>query len=337
MARWNCSAARYPAFERCNWSCGKMRFLYLSTSSCGKVGLRITSANNSRVWSRFSTRPPVVTVLVRVDSPEFAVSVAPSASTFSAMSLLERVFVPSRSNVAVVLETPRYSGLSASPPVNTTICMLKVGTLSDRSRMTCNPFFSVASSARGSLTFNTSLLTGALPLITAPFVLGGPWICLPPWARASDDTSASRISAATTLFLFFMILIGITPLLSGRAGWGGLGFWHSDYDRAVRVDQILVRNALHIFFRDGGDFIQSRVNQARIVVVDGVLAQRDRTRQRALQAVDEITPGGVLGFLKFPVGNRFFLETVHLRVDNRCDVVNLNVRPHSRSGVKAAD
>src|SRR6185369_13233146 len=121
---------------------------------------------------------------------------------------------------------------------------------------------------------------------------------MPPWANAKDDTSTIRISAATTWFLFFMILIGITPLLSRRAGRGGLGFWHGDYDRAVRVDQILVRDALHIFFGDSGDFIHSRVNQVRVVVVDGVLAQRDRTHQRALQVVDEITPGSVLCFLK---------------------------------------
>ena len=49
----------------------------------------------------------VVTTLVNVDKPEVAVSVAPRASVCSAMSLLERVFVPSRTNAAVKFARPR--------------------------------------------------------------------------------------------------------------------------------------------------------------------------------------------------------------------------------------
>src|SRR5829696_8714019 len=136
--------------------------------------------------------------------------------------------------------------------------MLKVGTLSDGSRTTCNPFFSVASSARGSFTFRTSLLTGALPLITAPFVVCCPGpLCGTPWPKAKDDTSTIRIRATIMLLLVFIILIAVTPLLSCCAGCGlGLRLRHSDYNGAIGVEQILVRDTLHIFFSDRGDFVE---------------------------------------------------------------------------------
>ncbi len=73
-----------------------------------------------------------------------------------------------------------------------------------------------------------------------------------------------------------MILIAITPLLSRRAGCAlGLRLRHGDYNRAVSVDQILVGDALHVFFRHRGNFVESSINQTRLVVVDRVLAQRD--------------------------------------------------------------
>src|SRR5215212_4766990 len=97
---------------------------------------------------------------------------------------------------------------------------------------------------------------------------------MPPWPKARDDTSATMISAAITLLLFFVILIAITPLLSRRAGCGpGLRLWHCDYNRAVRIRQVLVGDALHIFLGDCCYLVESSVNQARLVVIDRVLAQ----------------------------------------------------------------
>src|SRR5215203_4358642 len=144
--------------------------------------------------------------------------------------------------------------------------MLKVGTLLAGSSTTLKPFFSVASSARGSFTFKISLLTGALPLTTAPFVLGAP--CppgAPPWPTAKDDTNTTSSSAAMMLLLYFMILIAMTPLLSRRAGCGlGLRLRHCDYNRAARVDKIFVSDALHVFLCDCGNFIETAINQARL-------------------------------------------------------------------------
>src|SRR4029078_6958806 len=141
--------------------------------------------------------------------------------------------------------------------------MLNVGTLCAGSRTTCNPFFSVASSARGSFTFRTSLLTGALPLTTAPFVVCCPGpVCGPPWPNAKDDTSTIRISATITLLLVFIILIALTPLLSCvPAGGPGRRLRHRDYNRAIRVNQVLVRDTLHVFLGDRGDFVESLVDQ----------------------------------------------------------------------------
>src|SRR5678816_3378556 len=169
--------------------------------------------------------------------------------------------------------------------------------------MTCNPFFSVASSARGSFTLRTSLLTGALPLTTAPFVVCCPGpVCAPPWPNAIDDTSTIRISAKITLCLVFIILIALTPLLSRCAGCGfRLRLRHGDYNGAIRVNQILFGDALHIFLRDCGDFVESLVNQVRIVVVNRVLANRDRSRNRARQAVDQVASRRVLCFVELPV------------------------------------
>src|SRR5215213_1024603 len=157
--------------------------------------------------------------------------------------------------------------------------MLKVGTLCDGSRMTCNPFFNVASSARGSFTFRTSLLTGALPLTTAPFVVCCPGpVGVPPCAKAKADTTMIRISATITLLLVFIILIAVTPLLSRCAGCGlRLRLRHGDYNGAVGVDQILFGNTLHVFLGDCGDFTESLVDQVWIVVVNRVLADRDRS------------------------------------------------------------
>src|ERR1044071_5266274 len=144
--------------------------------------------------------------------------------------------------------------------------------------MICNPFFSVASCARGSFTFKTSLLTGALPLMTAPLVVCCCCIDAPPCAKASDDTSAISSIATITLLLLFMILIRITPLLSRCAGCR-LGLRHGDYNGAIRVEQVLVRNTLHIFLGDRGDFVQSSINQVWIVVVGRVLPDRDRSKK----------------------------------------------------------
>src|ERR1044072_7900192 len=174
--------------------------------------------------------------------------------------------------------------------------------------MICKPFFSVASSARGSFTLRTSLLTGALPLMTAPFVVGCPDpVCVPPWPNAMDDTSTIRISA-TILLLVFIILIALTPLLSRCAGCGlRLRLRHGDYNGAIGVDQILLGNTLHVFLGDCFDFVESLVNQVRIVVVNRVLADRDRSQNRALQSVDQVASRRVLGFLEFPVSYRFVL------------------------------
>src|SRR5215217_9230827 len=126
--------------------------------------------------------------------------------------------------------------------------MLMVGTLWAGSSTTRSPFFNVASSARGSFTFRTSLLTGALPLMTAPFVVCCPGpVCVPPWAKANDDTSTIRISATIMLLLVFIILIAVTPLLSRCAGGGlCLRLRHGDYNGAVGINQILVGNTLHV-------------------------------------------------------------------------------------------
>src|ERR1044072_5060418 len=187
--------------------------------------------------------------------------------------------------------------------------MLKVGTLCAGSRMTCNPFFSVASSARGSFTFRTSLLTGALPLTTAPFVVCCPGpVCVPPWPNTMDDTSPIRISTKITLLLVFIILIALTPFLSRCAGCGlRLRLRHGDYNGAIGVDQILLGNTLHVFLGDCFDFVASLGNQVRIVVVNRVLADRDRSQNRALQSVDQVASRRVLGFLEFPVSYRFVL------------------------------
>jgi hypothetical protein len=85
--------------------------------------------------------------------------------------------------------------------------MLKVGTFELVSRITRRPFGNEASSARGSFTFRTFLLTGALPLMTAPLVCpAGPgWGAA--WPYASDETSATSISATMKLLIFFVILI----------------------------------------------------------------------------------------------------------------------------------
>src|SRR5215204_1830438 len=97
---------------------------------------------------------------------------------------------------------------------------------------------------------------------------------MPPWPKAKDDTSTIKISAATTLLLFFVILIAITPLLSRRAGCGPrLRLWHCDYNRAVRIGQVLVGDTLHIFLGNRCYFVESSINQARLVVIDRVLAQ----------------------------------------------------------------
>src|ERR1044071_8460556 len=96
--------------------------------------------------------------------------------------------------------------------------MVKVGTLWAGSSTTRSPFFSVASSARGSFTFRTSLLTGALPLTTAPFMVRGGGGVGP---KPKDDTSPSSTSGRIALFLMFMIFIGTYhPLLPRRAGRG---------------------------------------------------------------------------------------------------------------------
>src|SRR5690349_21387728 len=152
--------------------------------------------------------------------------------------------------------------------------MLKVGTFVLLSNTTCKPFFNVASSARGSFTFKTSWFTGALPLMTAPFV-----VCCccgaPPCANASDETSATNISAAT-IVLFFMILIADNSLLAGsRFGFHGRG----DHHRAVGVEQILVGYALHVFFRHSSNLVEPRIDQVWIVVVDRVLTNRDRANE----------------------------------------------------------
>src|ERR1044072_4558003 len=138
--------------------------------------------------------------------------------------------------------------------------------------MTCKPFFRVASSARGSFTFRISLLTGALPLMTAPFVVCCPGpVCAPPWPNAIDDASPIRISATIMLLLVFIILIAVTPLLSRCAGCGlRLRFRHGDYNGTIGVDQILFGNTLHVFLGDRLDFVESLVDQVRIVVVNRV-------------------------------------------------------------------
>src|SRR5689334_19133333 len=86
--------------------------------------------------------------------------------------------------------------------------MLKVGTLLLLSRTTRRPLGNVASSARGSLTFRTFLLTGALPLISAPFAVcpAGP-DCTDGCAKASDEPSATSASATKSLLILFVILI----------------------------------------------------------------------------------------------------------------------------------
>src|SRR5690242_21584586 len=95
--------------------------------------------------------------------------------------------------------------------------------------------------------------------------------------------------ATITLLRLFMILIGITPLLSRRAGCGsGLCLRHGDYDGAVRVDEVLVRDTLHVFFSDRGDFVETNDNEVRLVVADRVLPDRDRASERSEEHTSEL-------------------------------------------------
>src|SRR5215216_69175 len=216
--------------------------------------------------------------------------------------------------------------------------MLKVGTLWAGSRTTCSPFFNVASSARGSFTFRTSLLTGALPLMAAPFVVC--WCCgtcAPPWANAKDDTSAISMSERIKLVLF-MILIAITPLLSRRAGCGlGRRLRHGDYNGSVCVEQILVRYTLHILFSDRFDFGETIIDQARIVVVDRVLPEQNRSEERRLHLIDQVSSRGVLCLLQLPVGDGLFLQTLDLSVDHCFNISCLHAWSKCSVAVEGAD
>ncbi len=170
-----------------------------------------------------------MTLLVKPERFDAAKTLAPIVSSSSAIWRLVRFAVPSRMSAAVNCARPLCSAGSERPPLSTTSCKVKLGTRWFSSSTTRRPFFKVASCAFGSLTFSTSLLTGARPLSTTPFKPSsagpagggcGPGVC----ARAAGAAEPRRSAAASSVraavaprIVFVIVLVFISrPLLTAR-------------------------------------------------------------------------------------------------------------------------
>src|SRR5262249_13734969 len=96
-----------------------------------------------------------------------------------------------------------------------------------------------------------------------------------------------------------------------------------DRDRAVGRLQIFLRHAPHVVFGDGGEFLELRVDQVRVVVKDRVFAQPDGRAERALERLDRTASRRIFGLLQFPIGDWFALQPADLFVDRGFDVFDL--------------
>src|SRR5436190_12985089 len=97
-------------------------------------------------------------------------------------------------------------------------------------------------------------------------------------------------------------------------------FRNCDDDGSICLQQVLVRHAHYVFLGYRHYFVEPRIDQIWIVVVDGELADAVRAIEGALQAVDEGPPSATLGLLQFPISDRLLLQARDLFIDCSLDI-----------------